>query len=206
MTSLLDLLDAPAGTIATAVIDGTPKTLAIIDTAGVRRLAVQDSDDITGSVRLPDRLHSGGAMSPAVKQLHPTSAALLPERPYVEDVEDAEFVWQHGHDLFDGLPVGTIIDATPTGGDVLDAGGPGNAVLLTRVSRDGWAGLYYVSPEVGAVRDVLSGDVSRFPNTYVTAWVQRLIGDCVLADFTVVFGLAPWATLPALFPSPEVCS
>jgi len=200
MTSLLDLLNAPAGTIATTVVDGTPTTIAIINTAGVHRLAVQDSDAIIGPTQLADRIHSGRTASPAVKQLHPTPAGLLPERPYIENDDDAQFAWRREYDILDALPVGTVIDATPEGGTMLDIGGPGDAVLLTRISREGWAGLHSVAPQVDTVRDVLSGDASRFPNAATTAWVLALVGDCVLAEFTILPALAPWGAQSPEFP------
>lgn len=197
MTLLLDLLDAPTGTIATTIVDGTPKTIAIIETAaGVRRLAVQ-GDAIVGAAQLPDRLRDGRVTAPAVKQLYPASGDLLPERTYIEDNDEAEAEWRREYDTLYALPVGAVIDATPTGSALLDVGSPGDVMLFTRVTPVGWARLKPVSPEVDAVRDVLSGDVSRFPNEYVTAWMLGFVGDCALADFTVLSDLAPWGTFSA---------
>jgi len=200
MTSLLDLLDAPAGTIATTTIDGAPRTVAVILTDGARRLVVQHATRMVDMMQIVRHLHGVRGVVPAIRQVHPVEVTLLPARPRPYNDVELDAADRATYGAVAALPIGAIIDASPMDA-VLDPRGPGGAKLLTRISDTQWAPMEGTSPRVESVRTALAARSTAPVAGSVDAWVHRLIGDAQDADFTILATLAPWGRAWAGMPS-----
>jgi len=187
MTTFLELLDSPSGTVATAVTADGPVTMAIVEYEGELLLSTQHTNCATTTQGLTqDFMSSDWEDAPAARQIFPELKDLLPVRAYTEDDSEKERLDNLLVDTLKDLPVGTVIDASyEPSEDFLEA------MLLTRVSEEHWQPMECGAATVDDYRAYLRGEEVEYP-TDLQRELDR-IGD---AEFTIALAPLSWKYIP----------
>lgn len=187
MTTFLELLDLPSGTVATAMTADGPVTLAIVEYKGERLLSTQHTNCATTTEGLTEEfMSSEWEDAPPARQIYPELKDLLPVRAHTEDEDEKQRLDDLLVTTLKDLPVGTVIDASyDPSDDFLEA------MILTRVSEEHWQPMECGAATVEEYRAHLRGEEVEYASD-----LQRELDRIGDAELTVAPGALSWSYTP----------
>ena len=187
MPDLLDLLDAPLGTIATTRVGGMPWMAAIVAVDEQRRLFYLDSEMAAGPAYFGDQFTHGGRAIAAVRQVHPTQTEITPRWPElaIDATDEEEETYLDAceplEEQLEALPLGAIVDASPE-----SSSDPEDVRLAMHVEPESWAPLTHLPFSIDDIRISMSGGRPR------VAWIDAVVEDLRRASFELIPAVVGW--------------